>query len=516
MPCNIRKKWIQVLVLAIIGIVFYLFLGQEWITLADDSPSYLYPSGQQGVMPVYPLFLFLIRRIFGENRYLDAVVVIQSLIALLSTMAFVLYLKKQFSLNVPETILLYLACMLPFSIYLPEAGITHYILTEGLTYALFYIYFLFLLNYVLKQETKWLLLTIAMSAFLELTRSQLIFVPAVTAAAFICVESAKHNKGGIWKTTARILLHIIIAAAGVIAVIAFVYKIYGWYLTNQLPDIMAYQQETTALASDTPDRGNASGATTAPAQKKTASNPGNPRSTSQFTTLIVIRGVYEIDETDIALFDTKEMQEIFRRVFEAVDEQQYRYVYARQDLYIWKDLVKDGISPLVSKTIRSYLEENPGVELDVAQIRRELGLKILLHHFDRYLYHSMRLMISSFIASVFFQIEKVYLLCHIITLFLFAIDAAGIIYCLKFSKNKRAAVFAFTTTASIAIMVVITDLVFIGLQRYVVYAMGIFYCSLYLLAKDVLFTMFGLHNLDRTWRQLWEKAVKRLNEQKNK
>lgn len=507
MPFNIRKKWIQVLILAIIGIVFYLILGQEWLNLADDSPSYLYPAGQQGVMPVYPLFLFLIRRIFGENRYLDAAVVIQSLIALLSTMAFVLYLKKQFSFNFPETILLYLACMLPFSIYLPEAGITHYILTEGLTYALFYLYFLFLLNYVLKQETKWLLLTIAMSVFLELTRSQLIFLPAATAAAFICVTFIKHKNMRIWKKAAATLLHMIIAAAGVIAVVVFVYKIYGWYLTDQLPTIQAYQQEMTALSTDVPDQKNESGTAVQSVQKKASSN--NPRSTSQFTTLIVIRGVYEIDETDIALFDTKEMQEIFQRVFEAVDAQQYRYVYARQDLYIWKDLVKDGISPLVSKTIRSYLEENPGVELDVAQVRRELGLKILLHHFDRYLYHSMRLMISSFIASVFFQIEKIYFLCHIITLLLFLMDVIGIIYCLKRSDNKRIAVFALTTLVLIVIMVVTTDLVFIGLQRYVVYAMGVFYCSLYLLAKDALCTAFGLRHTDKTWLRLWEKAVKR-------
>lgn len=494
MPLYDRKKWSQILALTIIGIVFYLFLGQEWLMLSDDSPSYLYPSGQQGVMPVYPLFLFGLRRIFGETRYLDAAVVIQSLIALVSTMAFVLYLQKKFTLNFWETILLYLASMLPFSICLPESGITHQILTEGLSYALFYIYFIFLLNYVFRQETKWLLFTIAMAAFMELIRSQLIFLPAATAAAFICVEFMKHKSDGLWKKTVRTLLTILIAAVGTIAVVSFVYKTYGWYLTNQLPVIEAYQQETAAAP---------------PVQKKTAATSGNPKTTSQFTSLIVIRGVYEIDETDIALFTTKEMQEICQSVFEAVDEQQCRYVYARQDLYIWKDLVKDQISPLVSKTIRAYLEEHPEVELDVAQVRRELGLKILLHHFDRYLYHSMRLMISGFIASVFFQIEKIYLLCHIITLLLFAIDMIGIFYCLKYSKNKNAALFACTTLVSIAVMVILINLVFVGLQRYMVYAMGVFYCSLYLLAKDALFTAFGLHNEDRTWKQLWEKAGKR-------
>lgn len=492
MPFNIRKKWIQILVLSAIGMIFYLFLGQEWLTLADDSPSYLYPSGQQGVMPVYPLFLFVIRRIFGDDQYLNATVVIQSLIALSSTMIFVFYLQKQFKLNFMETILLYLASMLPFSIYLPESGITHYILTEGVSYSLFYIYFLFLMNYVLRQETKWLLLTIAMSAFMELTRSQLIFLPAATAAAFICVEFVK-CKSSIWRKTARSILSILIAAAGAIMIVFCVYKIYGWFLTDQLPAIKAYQQEADASAANIPAQETSPKTAAASDQKKNTAPSGNKRNTSQFTTLIVIRGVYEIDEDDIALFDTDEMQEIFQRVFEAVDEKQYRYVYARQDLYMWKDLVKDGISSVVTKAINGYLEENPGVELDVAQVRRELGMKILLHHFDRYLYHSMRLMISSFIASIFFQIEEIYLLCHIITLLLFAVDIIGICYCLKYSRNKKAAVLALTATALIVIMVVITDLVFIGLQRYVVYAMGTFYCSLYLLLKDAFFTLKGLH-----------------------
>lgn len=485
MPLNLRKKWIQIFVLTAIGITFYLFLGQEWLTLADDSPTYLYPSGQQGVMPVYPLFLFITKRIFGQNLYLDAAVIIQSVIAIICTMVFVLYLQKQFALNFIETILLYIASMLPFSIYLPESGMTHFILTEGVTYALFYIYFVFLMNYILRQETKWLLFTIAMAAFLELTRSQLIFLPAVTAAAFICVEFVKYRNSNILKKTARTILNIMIAAAGAIVIVFFVYKIYGCFLTYQLPVIEAYNQETANQTANSPDQENA------------AKPSSNRRSTSQFTTLIVIRGVYEIDETDITLFDTDEMQDIFQRVFDAVDEKQYRYVYARQDLYMWKDLVKDGISSLVTKEINAYLEENPGIELNVAHVRRELGLKILLHHFDRYLYHSMRLMVSSFIASVFFQIERIYLLCHIITLLLFAIDITGILYCLKYGESKKAAVFALTTVVSIFIMVVISNIVFIGLQRYVVYAMGIFYCSLYILAKEALFTIAGLHNYSR-------------------
>ena len=210
----------------------------------------------------------------------------------------------------------------------------------------------------------------------------------------------------------------------------------------------------------------------------------NPGTLSQFTSLIITRGVYEIDEDDIELFDSPEMKEIFKRVYDAIDAEQYRYVYARQDLYMWRDLVKDEIPIIVFGHVGAYLRDHPQVQLNNVQICRELGMKVLLHHFDRYLYHSFRMMVSGFISSIFFQIERIYLLCHVITLLLYLAAAAGIIYCLKKGGNKKVAAFAGTTLGYIFLMVVVTNLVFLGLQRYMVYAMGIFYCGMYLLARE--------------------------------
>ena len=41
------------------------------------------------------------------------------------------------------------------------------------------------------------------------------------------------------------------------------------------------------------------------------------------------------------------------------------------------------------------------------------------------------------------------------------------------------------TVLFIIMMVVIINIVFMGLQRYMVYAMGIFYCGLYLITKEI-------------------------------
>lgn len=470
-----RQKVIQILVLAAMGIVFYLVLGKEWIAIEDDTPFYLNPR-REGVMPVYPLFLFVVKCIFGEDMYLSAVVVIQSLLAIVCTMAFVLYLQNHFRLHWIETILLYVACMLPFSIYLPEAGITHQILTEGISYAIFYLYFMLLLQYVFEQKIRWLIAAMGMAGFMELIRSQMLFLLGVTAAVFVVVEFVKSRKDKISRRIVRTGVNCVVGVIGIIVVVTLVYKIFGLYWTYQLPLIEKRNEQAVTAEVEAE-------AVTTQAEKKPVKED-NPGTLSQFTSLIITRGVYEIDEDDIELFESPEMKEIFKRVYDAIDAEQYRYAYARQDLYMWRDLVKDEIPIIVFGHVGAYLRDNPQVQLNNVQICRELGMKVLLHHFDRYLYHSFRMMVSGFISSVFFQIERIYLLCHVITLLLYLAAAAGIIYCLKKGGNKKVAAFAGTTLGYIFLMVVVTNLVFLGLQRYMVYAMGIFYCGMYLLARE--------------------------------
>lgn len=508
----IRQKVIQVLVMVVMGILFYLVMGQKWISIEDDTPFYLNPR-KEGVMPVYPLFLFGAKYIFGEALYLDAVVVIQSVLAIICTMIFVLYLEKQFRLKLIETILLYAASMLPFSIYLPEVGITHQILTEGLSYALFYFYFLLLLQYVFTRRIRWIVATAVMAAFMELIRSQMVFLLGVTVAVFVSVEFVKENKDKIGRRIIRAIADCVIGAAGILVVVSLVYKIFGWYWIHQVPVIESLNQRMVAeqaeeqAAVDEQAAGQEVTAEQIDEQEVTdkeigqkeetnrsgeenivlkVENQENPETMSQFTTLIIIRGFYEIDEEDVELFDDPEMKKIFQRMFDAVDAAQYRYVYARQDLYMWKDLVKDKIPMVVFGALDAYRQENPDASIDNVQISRKMGMKILLHHFDRYLYHSARMMVSGFISSVFFQIERIYLLCHIITLLLYLTAILGSVFCLKKGGNRKVVAFAFTTLGYIFLMVVIINLVFQGIQRYMVYAMGIFYCSLYLLARDTL------------------------------
>lgn len=420
-------------VLAVMGILFYFCASGQWISLEDDSPIYLDYNGYEGVMPVYPAFLRLMKLVIGAEHYLDGVVVVQSCLAIVCTMVFVLALKKRFSLKLWEVILLYAACMLPFSIELPKAGITHMIMTEGLSYALFYLYFLFLINYVMDRKGRWGLCMYGMAIVLLLVRSQMFMLLLSSFAAFLYVLLRRMPDR---KTAVKAALGLVCAAAAAGALL------FAGLRTGKLQ-------------------------------------------IAQLSSVVVIRGFYEAEPEDRDLFQTAEMQEAFDMAYAAADEQHYLYIHARKDLYMWKDLVCDRLPLVVLDALTQYITVYPEATLRRGDAMREMGYTLLFHHFGRYLYHTFRLMVSGFIAAVFWQIEPIYLLCHIITALIYLYAVAGSVLCLKKERGCPAAVFMLTVTGFILIMVTSVNLLFVGLQRYVVYAMGIFYCGAYLVLREL-------------------------------
>lgn len=468
---KIEKK-LTVAIMVALGILFYVICGKEWICIEKDSEFYLNPGGRQGVMPIYPLFLYSIKKICGEKIFLDAVVIIQSALAIVCTMIFSLYVKKRFKLNFFEGVFIYLLTMLPFSIYLPETGITHQIMTEGIAYSFFYIYFLFLMQYVWEKRNKYFILVLVSSIILALTRSQLQFLIVINFFIFIYVEFSKKREEK--KHLQLLYFGRALGLGGVIAIcfLLTVGNINSSYLRNILPIIREEESE------EEEGIGNNSESVV----DKNHDFSDEPY--SQYEVLLITRSFYEIDENDVFLFEDKHMQKLFNKIFAALSEAEFTHEFARQDLYMWKDLVKDKLSGVVLSTTYSYIEENPEIQIDEKKMILEMAFSILIHHFDRYMYHNFRLMVSSTISAVFFQIDRIYLLCHIITAVILLFSIVNIFICSKLKGDKKAVEFMSVTLAFILLMVVIINLLFFGMQRYMVYAMGIFYCALYVNIKE--------------------------------
>lgn len=414
----------------LIGFTFY-FLPGKWISIESDTIAYLSPDGREGVLPGYPAFLAFWKMILGEQYFLHGVVISQSLLAVICTFLFVLVLKKQFKLCGLESIFLYILCTLPFSIYLPEVGITHQIMTEGITYAIFYLFFIAVMKTIWTLQYRWFLVTMIVSILLGLIRSQMFFLQII---CLLVLAWMLIKKFGVKKVFGIGICCVAFIVGGILLC---------W---SKLPWNV----------------------------------------TLQFDTVLMTRGFYEADEGDVELFEDEVMQDIFKRTYQLADEEKCLHKYASNGLYMWQDLVHDRMKEYAIQAINEYDLSHPGERIqEERSICRELGLKVLLKHFDRYLYHTFRLMIPSFIATVFFQIEKIYLLCHFITLFLYLFSFVISLLVYKKNGDRRVVGLMTVTLCIMIIMVVSVNLLFVGLQRYMVYGMGIFYCCGYLLLREL-------------------------------
>ena len=222
---------------------------------------------------------------------------------------------------------------------------------------------------------------------------------------------------------------------------------------------------------------------------------GKVFSTSQYLTLLFSRGMYEADREDAALFEDEVLRGLYLALYDVVDAEQERYVYAQKSLWMWQDIMgglgKIGGSCLMTPS-EYYVKYAPEVirSEDFSTIRQShlqtIGLTLIKAHFGRFLYHTLMLLPQAFISTVFFQYAPLYLFCHLVTAFLYLSAFALMIwgYAEQRARKEGAEMMALVLGTNV-VMVFIISLVFFGQQRYLVYAFGPFYIAYYLLLRQL-------------------------------
>lgn len=562
---NKQRNRLFLLSLIMLSLAALLFPGSGSYVLFDDSGTYIKMVNGEGVMPLYPLFLFFNRLIWGVERYLQVVVLEQTLVATVCVVWFTLTIKRRFALKYWEAYLVLFLSVFPLTTDMPMAMTTQEILTEGLTYALFYVFAIFLFGAILDKDWKKWSCSFLFVFLLALFRSQLQILFAVCGVAVIYISFMKYDRKRILPLFCRMLLSIVICFAvmgagvpGVIRLNAACQKaMYGngalaeLIRENELTDgqlvslgleekeeageadgteTAEVEQPVTEAGAELPDEEADAGSggqiqhtedmpaggtdcavgpalEETPQKEKPAPNT-HPEviafmnqeyedsgiSVSQYDSLIFSKGMYEADYEDYLLFEDELVQEQFLLVYEIADELGYRYPYAESGLWGWRNIanasgalggpcfaaLNDYFADYYNTTVVYFVYQRS------SQAFRTIGLKLLTRHFGSFILHTLRLMPPAFIATVFFQKEQFYLLCHLITLFLYVSAAALTIWGFADKRaEKKYAEFMLGVLLIDFIMVIALSLIFIGLQRYLVYAFGIFYVGYLLLLKQL-------------------------------
>lgn len=531
-----KQNIIYILSTIAAGVFFFMLFGNTGYVLSDDSYTYIKELYTEGVAPLYPLFLRANLIVFGEEAYLQAVVAKQSVLAIFCVVVFCQAIRRRFELPLWAAYAVFLLSLFPFTLELPTAVLSHMILTEGITYSIFYLFALCALKAVFDKSYKWLMITYMVVYLLAMTRPQLELLFGVCGILFfyivLCTNTQPSRRKGMG-TAVRIIIAVVgcvvIALAGVILCVnsnqAYQICINRLGISRINPSVVQnfdstdeQKRQSQAAPEEGSTQDNQNAQNTQDTQNNqnaqdTQENGQGNMATSQLVTLLFSRGMYEADYEDYLLFEEEEVREVFLVFFEKVDRKQYRYPYARKDLWMWQDITesvgKVG-KACHNSQMKFYKEYNPEVFYDRTAYQNRssynysvIGWTLLKAHFCRFLYHTIMLLPQAFICTVFFQIAPVYLLCHLVTLFLYVSALILMIWGFvdKRVPNRYAEFMAFVLSTNV-VMVVLISTVFFGLQRYLLYTFGLFYIAYFLLLLQV-WEQYGNNVLEILMR--WKK-----------
>lgn len=211
------RDWFPPLLFCIC-LLFYLFFAfYDGVVIAVDSPTYI--GMDLAREPLYPLFLLLLRTLFGEGPlYLQLAVVFQSLLAGFAAYSLARFFQKTFRLGRAVTSLM---AFIPLAVSLLcrfAAGrasmFTNSILTEGICLSLWLLFFRCLLAYCFaedkKKAGKQLALACLLAVLLISSRKQMLAcLPVLLLAVFgkTAARSLRKNwKAGLLRAVLCVFL----------------------------------------------------------------------------------------------------------------------------------------------------------------------------------------------------------------------------------------------------------------------------------------------------------------------
>lgn len=458
----------------------FLLPGAGGYVLFDDSWSYTSFDGYvEGVMPVYPLFLQIYRLLFGEELYLYAAAAGQAALSAVCVQVLVTLLHRRFHLKYWESFCIYLMALMPFTTDLPECMTPKRIATEGIAYGLYYLFMAVLLEAVWTRRFRWEALLFGVTLLLASTRSQLQLLFGVSGIAFFYIA--------VMRCRGKLGKRVLGAAAGLAG--CMLICVAGVWVTARGVASYKAMRENMQMRQEAAEKAAAAGMTEEEAETiEIDTAVAGAAMSGQYTTLLFSKGMYEADYEDYKLFADEVQRERFLAYYETVDGDHARYAYAEPGLWMWQD-IEGGVGKigLLTNVITLYMGDG----------RLQIGLALIKEHFGRFLYHTLLLMVQPFIFTIFFKIEEIYVLCHLYTLLVYVSAFALTIWAYKDRKADRAYAEFMTAVLVVNIcMVAIISVVFIGLQRYVVYNFGIFYIAYFLLLRQ-LWKEYG--------KKLWDK-----------
>lgn len=491
----IKKVLFGLSLLWVSFIILDIPFGVEPILFAD-SPAYLAGTLKTGIVPIYPLFLKLNQLIWGKNIYLQIVIWEQILLASLSSIYFVIQVKKKFNNKTWECYLFLLLTFVPYTIFLSDGkGMAcRLIATEALAFPLFYLFIIILMKGIWKEKIAYLIGAEIITVFLALTRTQLqltLSIPVVVL--FVAWTSGRFDKKGRRAITRFI-------SAFFISIILFA-SAYGLFqqsnvlLQKTLSVVSMATIKKEEKSNLIRENSQTSNNVLQNGESFTSSNMVN-NINSQYFGVLFPKVMLTTQRSDKQLFEDEVLKEAFEYVYNRMEEDKLVLDAMDKNMYLG-DQIQKSITGCYDYT-RAYLVEfltlNPAYDVDIGTIISEFSNIIFRNHPFRWLVVNVLQLPSGFISTVFFHKRSIYWFCYLATFLIYGVAIGGIILGKKrkwLEESRRE--FLATSILINMLFVTITSIAYVASKRYVIYGFGVFYISIYLTISPLL--KFGLSEI---------------------
>lgn len=437
---RIKIEYVILAVLVVFfGGLFLLTGAQEF----PDTDTYIHMHTDRE--PLYPLFLLLFRSIFKQYA-LTATAAAQNILAIAACYLLICCITKIFRLK-------WLGCacvtglVLVPHILTPLSSasnmvLTNSILSEGITYSLFYLFVYFLSEAVLGEHfhSKALLGGLLTALLNSLARGQMMAMLLAwgVAACYICLRSGK------WKKITLVILGVALAF-GVRSVSV---KTYNYVVNGQFV--------------------------------------GNSGAGTTFLTNIL----YSATQEDAADIENPEEKQLFEDIFLRAQDDELNYIYApegflEQALYhedTHDKLKFEHVEKYVTWYVSDRMEES-GVfrETEIDRTALELGKKILPHSFKRWLYVYFCVALSGFVRTV----AVIHPLLNLYAVFLYGAGAVLTVWSLLKRGMTKAVRCVLLAVLLVCANVFATSVTIMCLSRYMIYNMPVVYIAGFLLLREI-------------------------------
>ena len=425
------------IVLIVIGIITFFFIGQNrGYVLYKDSDAFLNTGFKEaynvGMMPGYCLFVEIIRKVFGEKNYLDVLAFLQGLLAIVVLIRFSLFIKEEYKLNIPETILIFVLSTLPYWYSMPEEIATHAIMTESVSFSVMYIYIYYMLKEIYHSSYKNMIFAVVSAVIMTLIRKQLVLflLLGIMVIAYMLMRRIIKNK--------RVFFIILLSV--VISCIVGLFSAY-LYLYPQKSS-MTFDQITYSLAG---------------------------------------KAIYMSKPEDSEHYSNKDSRAVFELLYEYADQGEMLYSYADSDDQMkWQHAIKgmNYTTRTVWKNVITYCRENGYADDKTMYLIKEVVCTQIKNEPYGFLLVTWMPIGQSLISSIFIKPDSIYYLCAVLCAVIYLLSLFISYFSYKYDRTDRR---AFKTYAFIMFMLltnaVALNMVFQSLQRYVVYTFGLFYVA---------------------------------------